>query len=171
MTSVGRGIRVNTAAVHRATQVYHRQPRTTIYITPRLPIPPYHRQLLESAARFKEQGDYAIAVVVAQTAAELATELAVTTFLNARGAKDIAEPIDDLLPTYNLDNRKVRKLYVVLSGDGKITTMPFWTAFTTQARLRHKIVHKGATATDADAGASIKAVTDLIVHIEEALSS
>jgi len=156
------------AAVHQAAQIRARQVQSHSIILPRPPFPPFHRQLLMEADRLRQLTEWKLAIVVAQTACELVIELAISTLLTRRGIPELEQPIDSLLPSYNPDNKNVRKLYEALSGD-KVTGKPFWTEVTTLARLRHKVVHKGAAVTEQQAADAIAAATSLVSHVESVL--
>jgi len=73
MTRGGSRIVGSSPAVQRAAQVRSRQPLQQSRII-RPPIPLYHDQLLASAVRFRTDGENEIAVILAQTACEVAGE-------------------------------------------------------------------------------------------------
>jgi hypothetical protein len=133
----------------------------------RPPIPPYYRQLLEAADRYRDDGEHAVAVIVAQTACELVTEAAFETFFRARGLTETNKK--NLVRVYDLSNERTRALYALLSAD-KIQGEPFWNGFKEHAKRRHGIVHKGQRATRRDADASLRAATDLVTHIEAVIA-
>jgi hypothetical protein len=138
-----------------------RRRRTTIL---RAPVPPYYRQLLDTAKRYMEQGEHSVAVIVAQTACELVTEFALETLIRPHGLTQ--KEREQLLPrNYDLNNKRVNALYVVLSKD-KIKAQSFWAGYTKHANLRHAIVHKGERATAQQAKASLRAATALVTHVE-----
>ncbi|TML60265.1 MAG: hypothetical protein E6G18_06645 [Actinobacteria bacterium] len=127
-------------------------------------MPPYYRQLLDTAKRYMEQGEHSVAVIVAQTACELVTEFAFETLIRPHGLT--RKEREQLLPrNYDLNNKRVNALYVVLSKD-KIKARSFWEGYTTHANLRHAIVHKGEQATAQQAKASLSAASTLITHVE-----
>jgi hypothetical protein len=151
------------AAVHRAAQVHHRQSRQESRIV-RPPIAPYYRQLLETAKRYRRDGEHELAVISAQTACELVTETAFDKFIRVHrlsgSDKKHARPLN-----CDLGNERVKALYVLLSWD-KIERQPFWQGFKDHTKRRHGIVHKGEKATAQEAEASLRAATDLIAHVE-----
>jgi len=91
---------------------------TTIWQTQYRPVP-------DTAKKLRDDGHHAAAIVTAQTACEVCTELVLTDVLRTRGVERLTKPLDDLLPRYNLANDKVRNLYVALSSD-RIQDQPFW---------------------------------------------
>jgi len=134
----------------------------------RPPIPPYYRQLLDTAERFRREGEYDVAVIMAQTACELVTESAFETFFRAHGSTESDKK--HLEPrAYDLGNDRVRALYALLSSD-RIEREPFWNGFKDHVKRRHGIVHKGHRATPQEAEASLDAATDFIAHVEAAIA-
>jgi len=76
---------------------------------------------------------------------ELVTEFAFETLIRPHGLTQ--KEREELLPrSYDLNNKRVNALYMVLSND-KIKTRSFWAGYTTHANLRHAIVHRGERAT------------------------
>jgi hypothetical protein len=130
----------------------------------RPPIPPYYRQVLETAERYGREGEHELAVILAQTACELVTESAFDTFIRVHGLtgsdKKHSRPTN-----CDLGNERVKALWVLLSWD-KIDRQPFWSEFKAHTKRRHGIVHKGEKATALDADASLRVATDLIAHVE-----
>ncbi len=103
-------------------------------------------------------------------ACEIVSELAFSRHFDNRGIKDLRDPIDELLPNFNLGNPKVRKLYEALSGD-KITQVGFWKDYTDVVKLRNTIVHKGGKTTAGPARDAVKTASDLVAHIETVLKA
>src|SRR5688572_24317440 len=83
-------------------------------------LPPHHRMLLEAAERYITAGeptDLQVAVVLAQTAAELRTEQAFDQLEAEAAQPELAKwARRRLRDNYNLANDTVRDLYVALSG-------------------------------------------------------
>ncbi len=127
-----------------------------------------HEILLDTAKSLISQEHYMSAVVIAQTACEILTELTIKTILVAKRLDYLDHPISGLLPNYNLGNEKVRKLYVALSGD-KIQDTPFWVGYTKMVTLRNKVVHKGTRPSLQQAEQAYKAAKELIKHLEQFL--
>ncbi len=145
----------------------HRRRTTTFLSVP--PIPPYYRQLLDTAQAYRRQEEYDVAVIVAQTASELVTESAFETLFRVHGVTE--KDRKHLLPrSYNLTNDRVKALYVLLSHD-KIQRQTFWSGFKEHVELRNGIVHKGEKAKARQAQASLDAVTELIAHVEAVIAN
>jgi hypothetical protein len=90
-------------AVHHASQMAARRRRTT-YLRP--PIPPYYRQLLETAERYRQHDEHDVAVILAQTSCELVTEAAFETLIRPHGLTQKEK--EQLLPrNYDLNNERV----------------------------------------------------------------
>jgi len=157
----------NTTAVHRAAQVARRQRTTVILRAPVLP--PFHRQILQTADLYRSKGENEIAVIMAQTACELVTESAFDVLFRAVGVS--AKDQEQLRQTtYNLGNKRTAAVYRLLAKD-RVQGQPFWRDFKAHADLRHAIVHKGAKATAHDADRSVSAATDFIAHIEAVIAA
>ena len=126
--------------------------------------------LLEAARQLMNDGYYAAAVVTAQTACEVCTEVVLTEALHARVSdKDVADFITRSLRNYNpsSDNRSVKKLYKLLFGQPLRQKEPFWASFDIPIDRRNRIVHRGGEATVLDAAESIAAVDKVIRHLLE----
>src|SRR2546422_11487890 len=61
--------------------------------------------------------------------------------LNVRQAGDLEEWVADSLPSFSLDNRAVRDLYVTLSGD-QIQERSLWPRYTGHVRHRNRVAHR-----------------------------
>ena len=85
---------------------------------------------------------YEISVVIAQMACEVSVERIFGLFFTHRGLKEFEAPIEDLLPSFNFGNDKVRKLYTALTGDN-IQSEFFWSEYKTMVSIRNKAVHAG----------------------------
>jgi hypothetical protein len=144
---------------------HHRAlPQQSRIIRPPIPIPPYYRQLLDSAARFRQEGEYAVTVIVAQTACELVVEEAFDLLLDKHGLTQ--RDREQLRPrSYDLGNTRVKALYALLTKD-RIESQTFWSDFKEHSTRRNGIVHKGKQATKQEAKASLQAVTALVTHVE-----
>jgi hypothetical protein len=125
----------------------------------------YFEILNDIAKRLRDQGHHEMAVVAAQTACEVFTELVVTTTFKNQNIGHLAEPVEALMPNYNLGNDRVRKLYEALCND-PISQQPFWSRYKTHVKRRHGIVHEGKQTDRAGAEESIKAVEEVIYHIQ-----
>ena len=74
----------------------------------------YPRELLESAKEMILRGRYEIAVVTAQMACEICAERVLRTYFRFKEITFLEKAIEDLLPSYNLANEKVRRVYFAL---------------------------------------------------------
>lgn len=81
-----------------------------------------------------------------------------------RNIGDLEDSISDFFSGYNLGNDRLRAFYTALTGD-TIQDAPFWQAFKDSAGRRHKIVHEGRSATEADARASREAGAAFVEHV------
>src|SRR5207249_11621917 len=75
----------------------------------------------------------------------------------------------DSLPSFSLDNRAVRDLYVTLSGD-QIQERSLWPRYTGHVRHRNRVAHRSEAATREQAEDSCAAAAELIEHLEPILN-
>ncbi len=129
-----------------------------------------HKALLGTSQQLVDQQQYMAAVVIAQTACETFTEVAINAILREKALDYLDEPISELLPNYNLKNEKVRKLYVALTDD-RIQDAPFWAEYTKLVSLRNRVVHRGKKPNKQQAEESLNAATEIISHIENLLKT
>jgi hypothetical protein len=124
----------------------------------------YPRALLGAASELVKQNHYAIAVVVAHMAAEVAVDRALSEAFAARKIEDLEDAVGGFLNGYSLGNDRTLALYVALTGDNP-KTQPFWSQFKESAARRNRIAHASATASANEAEASIAAVKALLDHM------
>jgi hypothetical protein len=160
-----------SAAVQAATREHYRQPLQSSRVIPP-PIPPYQRELIQNAYDLCDERKYNLAVIVAQMACEVVSELAFSTYFISRGIHELEKPIVALLPNFNLGsgNDKTRKLYEALSGD-KITAQLWWSDYKSVVKLRNDIIHKSAQTNSATARAAVKTADQLVRHVDQRLAS
>jgi hypothetical protein len=140
----------------------------SIYLPILLQGSPYERVLLDFAKRAAargEDGDHEVAVVTAQMAVEVMIEQTIGGLLRSRGLEDLDEPLSDLLPSYNIGNERVLRLYDALSGE-QIQNEAFWPNFKEHVKRRNQIVHRGMRASRQDAEESIAAVEAVLAHLQ-----
>lgn len=126
----------------------------------------YPQKLLVLAQRLIDSEEFSISVVVAHMACEVATDRAFTDAFKAKGIEYLEEPIEKLLPSNNLGNKSVRKIYTALTGD-EIQDQPFWPQFTESATRRNKISHNGATVGQVEAEASLAVAKEFVAHLKK----
>jgi hypothetical protein len=122
--------------------------------------------LFNTARWQRDAGYHEAAIITAHITCELCTQIVLTSTLDSRGIGYLADPVKALLPSYNLAHPKVRKFYEAATGDA-IGQAPFWSDFMIHNDKRNGAVHRGESATRADADASIVAVQEVIEHIQE----
>jgi hypothetical protein len=122
--------------------------------------------LLTAAKKLRDEGYNEAAIATAQTACETYTELVLSAALRAAVPEHVANTLENLMPTpYNLDNDRVRNVYVAFSGDRIQAEKPLWHRFKQHAKRRKEIVHRGDEATTEEATDSIEVVEKLIRHM------
>jgi hypothetical protein len=125
----------------------------------------YPRALLSVARRFIDQGDFSIAVVVAHMACEVATERRLSEAFATKGIDYLEDAVTDFFSGYNLNNEKIRNLYVALTGD-HVHDTTFWSNFKVSAARRNKIIHNALGVGATEAEESYKAATDFLNHLK-----
>lgn len=121
--------------------------------------------LLQAAKDLRDNDHHEAAIVTAQTACEVCTEILLTVALRKRGVEYLSDPLDRLLPNYNLGNERVRKVYEAITDDLLTADAARWSKFQQHVKKRNGVVHRGEAATRAEADASISVVEDVIDHI------
>ncbi len=124
----------------------------------------YPENLLRTAKRLMEEGQFSIAVVVAHMACEIAVEYALGEAFKARKIGDLEQAVQAFLSGYNLANEKIRDLYLAMTGD-KLQEEEFWQSFVESAKRRNCIVHGGLIASKSDAEKSLEATSKLVAHL------
>ena len=125
---------------------------------------PYHHALLRTAERLLAQGEPTIAVITAHIACEVYAEQILAFAFKKRGVADVAEAVSELLPSNNLANERVRKLYTALTGD-EIQNTAFWSRFKESATLRNKAVHSRKRASAEQAQETCETAHELVKHL------
>ena len=132
----------------------------------RVILPPYI-EIFGAAKRLLDGGEFAAAVVVAQTSCEVLGENVLLRLMRKRGVELLSEWASRARRrSASFDNDLVRRLYVTLSND-EIQKAPFWARYAAHVELRNKIVHEGRAVTKSEAEESYQAAMDFIRHIEQ----
>jgi hypothetical protein len=127
----------------------------------------YPRRLLTLARKLIDDGEFAIAVVVAHMACEVATERTLSEAFAAKGISFLEDSISEFFTGYSLNNDRLRKLYTALTGD-QIEQAPFWAKFRKLAKQRNAVVHSSsAVVTETEANESHQTATDLVAHMKK----
>jgi hypothetical protein len=131
---------------------------------------PLQDALLGAARRLFDSGEYAAAVVAAQTASEVLMAGVLNEMGSGRIEQTLWDQVSEFVSSYNLwkKNTRLRGLYEALSGDADLGHQPFWKdgSLTRHVQRRHAIVHRGALATRKEAEDSIAVVEALIAHVQ-----
>jgi hypothetical protein len=126
----------------------------------------YPQKLLTLARRLIDEGEFAIAVVVAHIACEIATERCLTEAFTVKGIPHLEEAVRDFFSGNSLANNRIRKLYTALTGD-QIEKEAFWQQFKKSASRRNDISHSSVMVTKAEAEDSHTAATALVAHLKK----
>lgn len=124
----------------------------------------YPGQLIETAREMLDRGRYEVAVVTCQMACEISVESVLRTYFRVKGLENLEEPIDDLLPSYNLANDKVRRLYSALTDD-HVHREFFWSEYKVMVGIRNKAVHGGARVQESQAQMVLRIATSVVKHL------
>jgi hypothetical protein len=125
----------------------------------------YPAELLEAARDMVARGRHEVSVVTAQMACEICTERVLRTYFRRKEVTFLEEAIEDLLPSYNLANDKVRRVYVALTGDA-IHKQFFWSEYKTMVSIRNKAVHAGARIQESQAQMVCRIAASVIKHLQ-----
>ena len=120
------------------------------------PRDPRHLELSALARQLREEERSDLAVVAAQSACEVYAEVAVREMLRARELGEFEDVIPDLLPGYNLKDRRGQRVFHALTGTS-IQSAKFWSSYMAHVTLRNHVVHRGRQVTAKEATASIEA--------------
>lgn len=124
----------------------------------------YPAQLIDTAREMIERRRFEVAVVTCQMACEICVERVFRTYFKAKSLEDLEEPIDDLLPSYNLANDKVRRLYSALTDD-HVHREFFWSEYKVMVGIRNKAVHAGARVQESQAQMVLRIATSVVKHL------
>jgi|SRR5215211_1450641 len=124
-----------------------------------------YQVLLDTAKELRDQGHHEAAIVTAQTACEVCTEMVLTRALHERIGDDaVVDLVTSSLGSYSPTNDRVKRWYEVLFGP-RIQDEPLWQPLKKHVDRRHDIVHRGEEATLQQANESIAAVDKAIRHL------
>ncbi|HXW48600.1 MAG TPA: hypothetical protein VEK31_04070 [Xanthobacteraceae bacterium] len=111
----------------------------------------YPQKLLGLARKFiDEVEEFALAIVVAHMACDIATERTCSEAFAAKGISDLEDAVKGFFNAYTLNSERIQNLYTALTAD-EIEKAPFWGKFKASAKRRNKIVHSSATVTKTEA--------------------
>lgn len=108
---------------------------------------------------------YEVCVVTAQMACEICAERVLRKFFAERDVVFLESAIGELLPSYNLSNDKVRKVYVALTGDS-IHQQFFWSEYKVVVSLRNKAVHAGSRIQESQAQMVLRVAKLVVKHLQ-----
>lgn len=123
----------------------------------------YHRQLFSRARDLATEGQGPLAVILAQAACEVATELAFYVLFDRQGLMHLKDSIGVRFTL--LSDERPRKLYTALTKD-EIQKASFWAAFKKAVALRNEIAHRGTEPRPTTITATLDAYEQFLDHIE-----
>ncbi len=143
------------------SQLYQRAAATLVL--------PYQYDVLAVARRFLDADMYDVAVIMAQTSVEIATDDMVATLLRHHNLPPAIEAwiSERIERSTTLRNETLYELYRALSGDElRRDQKAMWEAYVRRADLRNAIVHTGAHAAKSQAVEACDAALELVHHFE-----
>ena len=133
------------------------------------PVLPYHYDVLASARSFLAADKYDVAVIMAQTACEIATDDVITVLLRRQNLSDgiLAWINKQIESRTTLKDDRLYGLDRALSCDElRKDQKALWEAYVRRADLRNDIVHAGAHAVKGQAVEACDTALDLFHHFE-----
>jgi hypothetical protein len=121
--------------------------------------------LLQRAKELQEQGVPGLAVVVAQSAVEVLVGQVISERLQAREIGGLREYIIGGIRTHSLNDNRLRKLWLELTGDEVIRTSG-WPEYKAHLKRRNQVIHEGGDISADDARSSVAEAEAIIEHIE-----
>jgi hypothetical protein len=125
----------------------------------------YPMQLLEAAHEMIKRQQHEVAVVTSQMACEICAERVFRAYFKAKNVEYLEDSVEDLMPSYNLANDKVRRLYTVLTDD-PIHQMHFWAEYKIMVSIRNKAIHAGTRIQDNQSELVLRVAKLLIKHLQ-----
>ena len=122
-------------------------------------------ELIEAAEEMIIGSRFEVAVVTAQMACEISVERVLKAYFSARGLNELEAPIQDLLPSFNLGNDKIRKFYIALTGDN-ISREFFWSEYKTMVKIRNTAIHSGSRIQKSQAQMALRIAKSVIQHLK-----
>jgi hypothetical protein len=125
----------------------------------------YPAQLLAAASSMVDQGRHEVSVVTSQMACEICTERVLRTYFKIKAVQFLENAVDDLMPSYNLANDKVRHVYQALTDD-PINREFFWSEYKTMVSIRNKAVHAGGRVQKSQAQLVLRVARLVVKHLQ-----
>ena len=127
--------------------------------------------LLTSASALQDRGEHGSAVVVAQSAAEVAVAAAVSRQLRRKGVPEaLAAWIvrrDVRGQSFSPDSERIQALWSALTGD-RLPAAEWWAGYCKGVRERDRFVHEGHAVTERVAADFLAAVGQLVERVRTA---
>lgn len=127
---------------------------------------PYARLLLQEAEDFYTNEKFGIAVVIAHTACEVATERFISKALEVSSlppeVKELIRPVNG--SAYTITTKRVQNLFNALAGT-TVQTQPFWGKLQQSIDRRNNMVHKGVKPSQLEAEQSLQTASQFIEFV------
>lgn len=121
--------------------------------------------LMNKAVDLFDSRFFEASIVTAQTACETCCEQVLSRHLR-EAAHHLESPVHALLGKYNIADKRVRDLYVALTGC-KIQDESFWRTFVEMTQHRNRVVHAGDVVTEEDAERYLETARHVLAYMGE----
>jgi hypothetical protein len=125
------------------------------------------RVRLGHAHELHAREEHALAVVVAQTACEVLIREVLPTLVQPHLTDNVFPWVLERIRQYTLNDRQTQDLWSRVAGSA-IQDQRFWAPYKRHLDLRNRILHRGETATAADAAESLATAEALLDYVEQA---
>lgn len=125
----------------------------------------YPTDLLDAAMEMVAKARYEISVVTAQMACEICAERVIRVYFRRKEVAFLEGAVEELLPSYNLANEKVRRVYIALTDD-PIHQQYFWSEYKAMVSIRNKAVHAGARVQESQAQMVCRIAASVVKHLQ-----
>jgi hypothetical protein len=127
---------------------------------------PRHFELERLAHQLAATGQHDLAVVVAQTACEVFTELAVSRLLERNRLGGLGRILSDSVRVWSLaDDRGGQRIFNELTGSQIQQQNEWWRAYKEHLGRRHRVIHGGARVSSDEAHASLAATESSLGYV------
>lgn len=125
----------------------------------------YPSQLLHAARQMMITGRHEVSVVTAQMVCEVCAERVIRAYFRSHKVQFLEEAVEDLLPSYNLANDKVLRIYIALTQD-QIHQQYFWSEYKTMISIRNKAVQAGIRIQESQAQLVARIAASVVKHLQ-----
>ena len=127
--------------------------------------------VLNNAATHVNDGRTSEAVLIAQTACEVAASRAINALRGHLSAELWIDLVDLAFPpnrdnSYSMMSNGARKAWIALTGGDDLTSFGHWASYEAHVRRRNRVAHRDEPVTPADAQESVDVARAFLTHVE-----